>query len=140
MEHSISIRDTGITVTRVLDDIAQGYAFQQILERHPKLIISDIMAAAKFASDLIAQHVKAEDVIEIGGDIVLRAHNSRIINLTEIRKEFPRAYEKWEPHEDNELASLFKGSHPFDEISKALKRQPGAVRSRLVHLGLIGRK
>ncbi|MBU8934908.1 MAG: DUF433 domain-containing protein [candidate division Zixibacteria bacterium] len=140
MEHSIAIRDTGITVTRVLEDIAQGFAFHQIVERHPKLTISDIMASAKFAADLIAQHVKAEDIIEINGAIILRANNSRIVNLAEIRKEYPRAYEKWEPNEDNELASLFKSRLPFEDMSKALKRQPGAVRSRLVHLGLIGRR
>jgi len=140
MEHCITIRDTGITVTRILEDIAVGYAFHQIVEHYSKLTISDIMASAKFAADLIAQHVKTEDVIEIDAEIILRAHNSRIVNLTEIRKEHPRAYQKWESTEDNELAVLFKDRHTYDDMVKALKRQPGAIRSRLVHLGLVGRK
>ena len=140
MEQSIAIRDTGITVTQVLEDIAEGHAFHQIVERYPKLTISDIMISAKFAADLIAQHVKAENIIEINGAIVLRANNSRIVNLAEIRKEYPRAYEKWEPNEDNELASLFKSRLPFEDMAKALKRQPGAIRARLDHLGLVVRK
>ena len=92
MEKSIFIRDTGVTVIEVLDELAQGYNCDQIVSSKPKLSISDILGTIKFAADVIDQHVTSEDKIEITGDIVLRAQRGRLINLTEIRKKYPRAY------------------------------------------------
>lgn len=54
-----------------------------------------------------------------------------------IRDEHPRAYEKWPPEEDASLASLFRSGLRLDDIAQRLQRQPSAVRSRLVKLGLV---
>ncbi|MFH2050517.1 MAG: DUF433 domain-containing protein [bacterium] len=140
MEKSVFIRDTGITVVEVLDELAQGYNCDQIVNRNPKLNVSDILAALKFSADIIRQHITSEEKIEIIGEIVLRAHNQKLIDLTEIRKIHPRAYESWSPNEDNQLVDLFKRGHRIKEIASQLQRQEGAISSRLKKLELIGNK
>ena len=140
MEKSIFIRDTGITVVEVLEELAQGYNCDQIVSCKPKLSISDVLGTIKFAADVIDKYVTSEDKIEITGGIVLRAHNRKVIDLTEIRKKYPRAYEAWATSEDNQLVDLFKRGHRIKEIAKQLQRQDGAISSRLKKLELIGKK
>ena len=136
MKHQITLRDTGIKITDVLDMMSQGFAYNQILEKFPELSLGDVLVSAKFAADFIRQYITADETIEVEGEIVVAAHNRRIINLTEIRKEHPRAYEKWEPPEDNELTAFYRNGKKIDEIAGLLQRQPGAIRSRLDKLGL----
>ncbi|MEM4258761.1 MAG: hypothetical protein QXL17_06390 [Candidatus Thermoplasmatota archaeon] len=57
--------------------------------------------------------------------------------IREIKKSYPRAYESWNETEERELEQLFKTGLTPSEISKKLKRQPGAIRSRLRRLGLL---
>ncbi len=136
MKHQITLRDTGIKITEVLDMISQGFGYNQILEKFPELSLGDVLVSAKFAADFIRQYITADETIEVEGEIVVAAHNRRIINLTKIRKEHPRAYEKWEPSEDNELTAFYRNGKKIDEIAGLLQRQPGAIRSRLDKLGL----
>jgi hypothetical protein len=56
--------------------------------------------------------------------------------LDDIRKNHPRAYEKWAPEEDARLKSLHGLKKSIPEIAALLHRQPGAIRSRLEKLGL----
>ena len=140
MKHQITLRDTGIKITDVLDMISQGFGYNQILEKFPELSLGDVLVSAKFAADFLRQYVTADETIEIEGEIVVATHNRRIINLTEIRKKHPRAYEKWESPEDNELVTFYQGGKKVDEIAQLLQRQPGAIRSRLDKLGLTGPK
>jgi len=137
MKHQITLRDTGIKITDVLDMISQGFGYNQILEKFSELSLGDVLVSAKFAADFLRQYVTADETIEVEGEIVIAAHNRRIINLTEIRKEHPRAYEKWEPPEDNELTAFYRNGKKIDEIAGLLQRQPGAIRSRLDKIGLI---
>lgn len=141
MEQSIVIRDTETSVVDVLDMISKGLGYEQILSKKPELTLVDIMASAQFAKELIEGCVRTDNaVLVIDGTITIKASNGRIINLTDLRKQFPRAYEKWDAREDNQLTDMFKhGSSPAD-IAASLKRQPGAIRSRLEKLGLINRK
>lgn len=140
MKHQITLRDTGIKITDVLDMISQGFRYNQILEKFPKLSLGDVFVSAKFAADFLRQYVTADDTIEVEGEVVVVAHNRRIINLTEIRKEHPRAYEKWEPSEDNELIAFYRSGKKIAEIAELLQRQPGAIRSRLNKLGMVKSK
>jgi hypothetical protein len=70
----------------------------------------------------------------------LRAANSettdKSYDLAEIRQEHPRAYEPWNPGEDDKLRQLFHSGSTVKEIAQALQRQPGAIRSRLMKLHL----
>jgi hypothetical protein len=57
--------------------------------------------------------------------------------VDEKRQEHPRAYEKWEPVEEDELVWLFEQGKSMNEIAGALSRQPSAIKARLRRLGLI---
>lgn len=57
-------------------------------------------------------------------------------SLEEIRKLYPRAYEKWTEEEDERLRGLFNQGMKLKAIARDLQRQPGAISSRLVKLGL----
>ena len=64
--------------------------------------------------------------------------NPRSIKFDEIRKNHPRAYKKWTVDEEKKLKELYNDGKNTKEISKYLERQPGAIRSRLQKLGLVG--
>ena len=54
-----------------------------------------------------------------------------------IRQKHPNAYRPWSKEEDAQLAGLHCTGKKVKEISVALGRQPGAIRSRLVKVGLV---
>ncbi|MBA3869532.1 MAG: hypothetical protein H0X30_10290 [Anaerolineae bacterium] len=56
--------------------------------------------------------------------------------IADVRKEYPNAYEKWDSTQDNRLRELFATGLTTGEIATALKRNSGAITSRLKKLGL----
>ena len=52
------------------------------------------------------------------------------------RASSPRAYEKWQPEEDEQLGRLFAAGRSIDEIASILGRQPSAIASRLRQSGM----
>ena len=57
-----------------------------------------------------------------------RSHHER---LQRIRKEYPRAYDRWTRDEEDQLASLLGLGMKPKQIAQRLKRQPSAIRSRI---------
>jgi hypothetical protein len=55
----------------------------------------------------------------------------------EIRKKYPKAYEKWGNSADTKLIKLYLEGKTIKELSEIFQRQPGAIRSRLKKLGLL---
>ena len=136
MQKSVIIRDTEIRVTDILERIAKGQSYKQILVELPQLNVGDIMAAAQFSYEILNDLiVEGSDHIRLEGRITLT--NGKYVNLTKLRQEFPRAYVKWEPAEDDNLKRLFQQGKKYDELSEILMRQKGAVVARLQFLGLI---
>ena len=59
-------------------------------------------------------------------------------SVNEIRKKYPRAYEKWSSYDDNQLIKMYsKGLKP-SKLAEHFGRQPSAIRARLKKLGLFG--
>ncbi len=56
--------------------------------------------------------------------------------IEKVRQKFLRAYEPWTTGEDNQLKTEYGQGLKIAEIAKIHKRQRGAIRSRLVKLGL----
>jgi len=139
MERAIYIRNSGVTITDILDMIGRGYAYSAIVERHKSLSLTDIMAAAWFAKELIEEYVTTDERIEITAEIKLRASGQKVVNISKIREQHPRAYEKWTPEEDKRLTGFFRSGLRVEQIVKELERQPGAISARLDRLGLIDR-
>lgn len=54
-----------------------------------------------------------------------------------IEQGYLRSYEPWTPTEEVELKRSFEVGSSIREISDQLRRTPGAIRSRLIKIGLI---
>jgi hypothetical protein len=54
-----------------------------------------------------------------------------------VRREFPRAYEKWTEEEDRELVRMYRSGVGPAEIASHLQRRELGVLARLVRVGLL---
>ena len=104
----------------ILEMIAGGHSYEQILHFNERLTYLDIFNAADEALKLDAR--ESSDSRE---------------KLSEVRKSHPRAYEKWTPEEDSQLTEMFNSGTETHRIAGELRRQPSAIRSRLMKLGLL---
>jgi hypothetical protein len=69
----------------------------------------------------------------VGGEAARTFHEERV---AEARKLHARAFERWSDDEDARLRGLIEDQRTLDEISRALERQPNAIRIRTERLGL----
>jgi hypothetical protein len=107
----------------ILEAIADGHTYEQILASFPAWTYHDISQAAAEALDAASAESPG------------KSHNER---MEEIHKAHPRAYEKWSDCEDDRLRQLFLSQTPVKQIALTLQRQPSAIRSRLTKLNLLG--
>ena len=63
-------------------------------------------------------------------------NKSKTYDVQEIRREYPKAYAKWTKEEDALLSNEY--SKRVSELADSFQRRPGAIRSRLQKLGLLG--
>jgi hypothetical protein len=57
--------------------------------------------------------------------------------LEAVKAQFPNAYAPWSAEEEQQLSLMYQAGDDVDSISRALRRAPGGVRSRLIRLGLL---
>ena len=137
MKTNIMIRDTEIAVTKILGLITKGYSYSQILDANPKLIMSDIMAAAELARQVIDALKDDQDQIEIHHEISFAFSRGQFLTMAKLREKHPRAYVEWSPREDERLAEMYQKGATINDIAKRHQRQPGAIHARLVRLNLL---
>jgi len=104
----------------ILEAIAKGSSYEQILTRDLAWSYHDIFQAAAEALQ-INRSSKAEETYSI----------------EQIRQEHARAYQKWDAAQDEQLRQLLRCGKTSTDIALIMQRQPGAIRSRLVKMGLI---
>ncbi len=107
----------------VLEMIAAGSRYEQILSAHPALTYLDIFDAAREALDLSVSEVAP-------------GPREPTNHIAAIRTEHSRAYEPWTADEDAQLAKLFRDGLAVPQLSNLLMRQQGGIESRLRKLGL----
>lgn len=56
--------------------------------------------------------------------------------MARIRADHPRAYEPWEPKEEQQLRTLYAEGATIKKIARTLQRQPGGIKSRIKKLEL----
>ncbi len=100
--------------------IAAGSTYEQILSAYPDLTYLDIFRAAEEALNASVQNppTPAYQVIDI-------------------RKSYPRAYEKWTESDDRQLRSFIEGRLTVAQMAGRLQRQRSAIRSRIRKLNLV---
>lgn len=101
--------------TRVVQLIAAGHSYDQILSATPGLSYLDIFDAAQTALDQLA---------------------TPAYSVKEVRKELPNAYSPWAGEEEAELERRALAGESTEEIAIGLGRSVGAVRSRTVRIFL----
>jgi hypothetical protein len=107
----------------VLEMIAAGSAYDQILAAYPDLTYLDIFHAAQEALDALAHKEQSP---------------APTPQIAEIRKSYPRAYEKWSEAEERQLRQFLRNGLTVAQIAGRLQRQRSAIRSRIVRLDLVG--
>lgn len=110
---------------KILQLIAKGHGYQQILALHPLYTYVDIFDAAKEALYILGESTDKSD--DFPADEKLQI----------IRLKYPNAYKPWTEHDEHILKSMYNGGAPTRAIASALKRKSGAIRSRLRKLGLL---
>lgn len=103
----------------VLGLIAEGRSYSQIVNGHTDISYLDIFNAAREA--LILNEPQSD-------------HQERI---EKIKRQYLRAYERWDDEEDARLATMHEQGRTTEEMAQLLERQPSALRSRLAKLALI---
>ncbi len=129
MSSKLEIRDTGISVTDVLELISQGFTYERILFILKSLTYEDIFHAVKVAKEIAEVHLafKFSSLEKI---------SQQYPGLVKVRRQYPRAYEKWVDEEDTYLKCKYSQCLSVQELAEILHRQPSAIRSRLRRLGL----
>ena len=102
--------------TEILERIAQGQDYGQILDAHPLFTSMDICSAAQEALNL-----------------------SRRPRPPRPQKpdRHTQAQERWTPEEEAQLRALVQSGESVARISGHLQRKRGAIRARILKLGLV---
>ncbi len=58
-------------------------------------------------------------------------------SIEKVRQRYPRAYNRWSDEEDEQLKVKWQAGMSIRELASYCQRQPSAVRSRLIKLGLL---
>jgi hypothetical protein len=61
-------------------------------------------------------------------------------SIENIRQKYPKAYTRWSPEEDQQLILNHQSGMSVVALAQLFLRQPSAIRSRLVKLGLLPRR
>jgi hypothetical protein len=112
----------------ILEAIAKGHTYEQILVQELAWTYHDIFQAAADALELA----------EFAG--TTKNYEERMV---EIKMTHPRAYPPWTPEADARLTECFHTAarlFSVGELAREFQRQPGTVRSRLAKLNLASPK
>jgi DNA-directed RNA polymerase specialized sigma24 family protein len=120
----------------ILEAIAKGHTYEQILVQELAWTYHDIFAAAAEAlgQSRVPQPTSKVALAPTPGTT---SPNVPAYSVEEIRIEHMNAYRAWSPEEEGELRQLHAEGLSVDAICARIGRQPGGVRSRLRKLGLI---
>ena len=117
IEHRNQLSSKTVTV---LEMIATGCSYEQILAAYPNLTYLDIFRAASEVLDVMSMQ-----------------QSNAPAPLSDIRKTYPRAYELWTDTEERQLRSLIDSGLTVAQIAGRLQRQRSAIRSRILKLDIV---
>jgi DNA-binding NarL/FixJ family response regulator len=121
----------------ILEAIAKGHTYEQILLQELAWTYHDIFAAA---AEALGRSTLPHSGTKVTPAPPTPGATSSVVpsySVEEIRSEHTNAYRAWSPEEEGELRQLHAGGLSVDAIGARIGRQSGGVRSRLRKLGLI---
>ena len=101
----------------VMEMIAKGHSYEQIIATYPALTYRDIFDAA--------------------AEVLKAVEDQSPSQMEKTKHKHPRAYEKWTQDEEQQLRDLIAEGHTVARIAKRLQRNRGGIRARIVQLGLV---
>lgn len=114
---------------------------------HPKILSKDeefrtnSTVAEETLNSLLAELTKLHEqfIKACGGEVKETDIKKKSIKtgFDKIREKHPNAYRPWDEQHDTMLRELFGESKPIKELAQTFGRKYGAIRSRLLKLGLI---
>ena len=113
-EYALSAKSASL-----LNRIAMGQAEAGMVAEAAPFTCSDLVQAAKEA---LAIHASAKRCAD---------------RLKHIHERHPRAYALWSEEEDQKIIQLFRSGQTAKQIAQATERQPTAIASRLMRLGVL---
>lgn len=131
----VMIRETGVSITDVLGLIANGYSYKQVLETHANLSLGDIMLSAKVARELIEKVNTVEQELKVEGELTFVVKGGQFKSMDELKKDHPRAFEKWTEQEHADVERMFKAGDSIKVIAEKLQRSYGSIKARLIKMG-----
>jgi hypothetical protein len=122
----------------VLEMMAEGHSYAQIIDHYPDLTYPDIFHAASEALEALtsAKTFKRPPPADSATARTIESSKAWARRLAIIKSHHPRAYERWTADEEERMATLYKSGCKPAAIAKQLQRQPRAIRSRLHRIGL----
>ncbi|MBE0415472.1 MAG: hypothetical protein IBX36_02900 [Dehalococcoidia bacterium] len=70
-------------------------------------------------------------------EATMRSSEAKAYDVKEIREKYSKAYTKWTEDEDNSLRNEYLRGKTVEGLARDFQRKPGAIRSRLLRLGLL---
>lgn len=119
---------------------------QQALRVHPEILKKDaeFREASDVAEDMFAKlsekelrELESNFIRASGGHPPEEVIDTVSTRYDKMRKTHANAYRRWTKEEDREVSRRFTEGETQSSIGKALGRKPGAIRARLIKLGLI---
>jgi ATP-dependent DNA helicase PIF1 len=129
---------------RTLEGLSLAGLNERALEVHPEIKQQD--RAFKEQSELARQafaRIPEKELCEMQENFVKACGGTsagaakKKSKLEEIREKHPNAYRSWSKEEDEELKERFLSGEDQKSLVATFGRKPGAIRARLIKLGLI---
>ena len=129
-EHTLALIRAGKTIAAVakMRSRTKGTILEHLESLHTlgKLSVQDIAHLARGSEQTIAE---IHDVFH--------ELDTEQFGFEKIRETYPNAYRPWDKTQDEKLRELFTKNLSVSDLARTFGRKSGAIRSRLVKLGLI---
>lgn len=102
--------------TTILQAIADGRSYGQIVEGNPTFTYIDIFNAAREALGLLSNFCEPGHSVDA------------------VRQMYPNAYKSWAKEDDERLKGLVAEGERLSRIAELFGRQPSAIRSRIAKI------
>ena len=95
-----------------------------------------VIVTSSKTNEFIEEMIKSEDIEIISSEPFDPNHTMTTYSVDKIRVDFPKAYVKWTPEDDELLKILHRSGNSVKQLAKIFQRKESAIRARLEKLGL----
>lgn len=125
---------------------------ERAFQVHPDILAQDtVFRTASSGAEYEFSHLAGEEITRMHNNFILvcggvlrvgkkqTPQKTSGVSFDKIREEHPNAYRPWDKGTDEKLQELFKSGLSTSELMAFFGRKKGAIRARLIKLGLVQR-